>query len=110
MPTIYEIWVILNSPVSINCVARLIRISLINSIGANPVSVFSFLKKTERLTASSRTKSSTTSSPLSMFCSINPTNLSINLRSLGDISRVVGGVSDTSSSADGISVATGTSS
>ena len=38
MPTIYEIWVILNSPVSINCVARLIRISLINSIGANPVS------------------------------------------------------------------------
>ena len=52
MPTIYEIWVILNSPISINCVARLIRISLINSIGANPVSVFSFLKKTERLTAS----------------------------------------------------------
>lgn len=34
MPTIYEIWVILNSPISINCVARLIRISLINSIGA----------------------------------------------------------------------------
>ena len=58
--------------------ARLIRISLMNSIGASPVKVFNFLKNTERLTASSCTKSSTTKSPLSMFFSISSISLSIN--------------------------------